>query len=61
MMFPNETAISPRAMTMLDLMEGSLLLSRILRRSNKCPSQYDPETHMNFVKANVAARRKEGD
>jgi hypothetical protein len=61
MIFPNETAISPRAMTMLDLMEGSLLVSRILRRSNKCPSQYCPETHMSFVKASVAASRSEGD
>jgi len=61
MMFPNETAISPRAITMLDLMEGSLLVSRILRRSNKWPSQYWPETHMSFVNASVAANRSEGD
>lgn len=61
MRLPKETAMSPRAMTILDLMEGSLLVSRILRRSKRCPSQYCPDTHISFVSASVAAKRSDGD
>lgn len=57
-MLLNDTAMSPRAMTMLLRMAGSVAVSEILKSSGSCDSQNCELTHMSFDSARTLALRK---